>query len=55
MWAARAGHRLAIVTDNGARPVSALIDRHGLANEVEKVIGRDPRRPALLRPSPDRG
>lgn len=48
-----AGHRLVIVTNNGAGPVSTFIERHGLAGDVEKVIGRDPRRPSLLKPSPD--
>jgi len=48
-----AGHRLVIVTNNGGGPVSTFIERHGLAGDVEKVIGRDPRRPSLPKPSPD--
>lgn len=47
------GHRLVIVTNNGGGPVSTFIERHDLAGDVEKVIGRDPRQPSLLKPSPD--
>ncbi|WP_420120546.1 HAD family hydrolase [Nakamurella sp.] len=42
-----------VVTNNGAGPVLAFIERHGLTEEVGKVVGRDARQPSLLKPSPD--
>jgi HAD superfamily hydrolase (TIGR01509 family) len=48
----KSGHRLAIVTNNGAGPVSDFIEHHGLADHIETVIGRDPVHPELLKPSP---
>lgn len=48
-----AGHRLVVVTNNGAGPVSEFIERHDLAHDIQAVIGRDPNHPELLKPAPD--
>lgn len=46
------GAALAIVTNNAAEPVSAFLLRHGLDPYIEVVIGREPERPDLLKPTP---
>lgn len=48
-----AGHRLVVVTNNGADPVSEFIEHHDLAHDLDAVVGRDPHRPELLKPAPE--
>jgi len=47
------GHRLVVVTNNGADPVSEFVEHHDLAHDLEAVIGRDPHHPELLKPAPE--
>jgi HAD superfamily hydrolase (TIGR01509 family) len=47
------GHRLVVVTNNGADPVSEFIEHHDLAHDLDAVIGRDPHHPELLKPAPE--
>lgn len=46
------GHVIAVVTNNGAEPVTDFLARHDLAAVIDAVIGRDPTRPDQLKPSP---
>lgn len=46
------GHVIAVVTNNGAEPVTDFLVKHGLADFVDAIIGRDPTRPEQLKPSP---
>ena len=46
------GHVIAVVTNNGAKPVTDFLIEHHLVAFVDAVIGRDPTRPEQLKPSP---
>ncbi|GAB6898461.1 HAD family hydrolase [Kineosporia succinea] len=48
---AEGGLRVAIVSNNGAEAVRALLEMHGLAGFVQHVEGRDPD-PRLMKPDP---
>lgn len=46
------GHVIAVVTNNGAGPVTDFLIDHDLAAFIDAVIGRDPTQPEQLKPSP---
>lgn len=50
--AASAGVRVVVVTNNAPEAALAFLDRHGLRDLVQAVVGRDPERPDLMKPDP---
>ncbi|MEV4612304.1 HAD-IA family hydrolase [Kitasatospora sp. NPDC049258] len=46
------GRRVAVVSNNSASCVRAFLDRHGLMEYVEEIIGRPAGRPDLMKPQP---
>jgi HAD superfamily hydrolase (TIGR01549 family) len=50
--ARESGRPIAVVSNNSPRAVNAYLDRHGLSDVIELVVGRTSPDPGLLKPNP---
>ncbi|WP_394277406.1 HAD family hydrolase [Luteococcus sp.] len=48
----RGGKTVVIVTNNSPACVSRFVQLHDLVHHVDSIVGRDPRRPDLMKPDP---